>query len=171
MRLKWICLFAVFIIVIFCVLPASNYAVQDMENPCFFCHADLFFELKDGTHEKSGIDCFACHGESKEHAIAEDNRIKPEKIFTRSDAAEFCGNCHDKELKDFSLSTHFKSITKNVPTCIDCHKGHEFEKKIDRKICLICHGNNSDRNKSSLIICEDDIKMYQVHSLGKIKNN
>ncbi len=172
MRLKWIFLFVVFIVVIFCILPVSNYAVQDMENPCFFCHADLFFEVQDGAHEKNGIDCFACHGESKEHAIAEDNRIKPEKIFNRSDAAEFCGDCHDKELKDFSLSIHAKGINKikNVPTCIDCHNGHQFEKKIDNKKCLGCHGEKLEKDKSVIKICEDEIKLYQVHSLKKIEN-
>ena len=172
MRLKRICLFAVFIIVIFYMLPVSNYAVQDMESPCFFCHADLFFEIKDGAHEKNGIDCFACHGESKEHAMAEDNRIKPDKIFNRSDAAEFCGNCHDKELKDYSLSTHAKGINKikNVPTCMDCHKEHQFEKKIDRKICSGCHGDNSKKNKLAKNICKDEIKLYQVHSLKKTEN-
>ena len=173
MRLKWIYLFPVFIIVIFCILPVSNYAVQDMENPCFFCHADLFFEVQDGAHEKNGVDCSSCHGESKEHNNAEDNSIKPDILINKSAAAEFCGDCHDKELKDFSLSTHAKGIgtIKNIPTCLDCHNGHQFEKKIDYNKCLECHGENLEIDNPVVEISENDIKLYQVHSLKRIENN
>jgi len=173
MRLKWIYLFPVFIILIFCILPVSNYAVQDMENPCFFCHADLFFELQDGAHERNGLDCSSCHGESKEHNNAEDNSIKPDKLIKKSDAAEFCGGCHDTELKDYSQSTHAKSMGKieNTPTCTDCHIGHQFEKKIDHEKCLECHGGLKDSDHPVTEISVSEIVLYQAHSLMKTGNN
>lgn len=172
MRLKWLGLPVVLIIVFFCILPVSNYAVQDMEHPCFFCHADLFFEMQDGAHEKNGVDCYACHGESKEHNNAEDNSIKPDRIIHMSDAAEFCGGCHDKELKDFSQSTHARGIGKinNIPTCTDCHNGHLFEKKIDHNKCLECHGVELEIENPVTKISVDEIELYQVHSLERIES-
>jgi hypothetical protein len=167
---RWIYLFGVFIILIFCISPVSNYAVaQDIENPCFFCHADLFFEIKEGVHEKNGIDCFACHGKSKEHAIAEDNRIKPETVIDSSNSVAFCGDCHNNELMDFSLSLHAKNTNnaEKVLTCLNCHEGHRFDLKINQTVCIGCHGDNSENNKSDLKIREDEIKLYQVHSLKK----
>ncbi len=157
---------------VLCILPVSNYAVQDMDSPCFFCHADLFFEVQDGAHEINGIDCFICHGKSVEHNNAEDNSIKPDRVVKKADAAEFCGDCHNKELKDFSLSLHAKGFGKieNVPVCIDCHNGHLFEEKIDNKKCLECHGEELEKDKSMMEIDEDEIKLYQAHSLKKVKN-
>ena len=161
-------------VILFCSLSDSNFAFQDTENPCFFCHADLFFEAKDGTHEQNGIDCIACHGKSEEHTFAEDNRIKPDKIYKRSDIDEFCGNCHNNELEDYQKSSHKKEVNEkneNAPTCSTCHEGHNFEKKINQNTCLKCHGSGYEKENSVRSICEMEIMLYQVHSLKKIKDN
>jgi hypothetical protein len=144
-----------------------------MENPCFFCHADLFFEAQDGAHEKNGVDCASCHGQSKEHNNAEDNSIKPDRVIKKTDAAGFCGGCHETELKDYSQSTHARGmgIIENTPTCTDCHKGHLFEKEINHEMCLDCHGGQLESNNPVTEISVNEIVLYQAHSLKKTGEN
>jgi len=134
---------------IFCILPVLNFALQDMESPCFFCRADLIFETRDSVHTKNGIDCISCHGRSVDHTFAEDNSVKPEKIFKKKDVAKFCGSCHDDELKIFLKGQHNKEV-ENSPTCSTCHKSHRFENnKETKEVCVTCHGNNSKENEST----------------------
>ncbi len=45
------------------------------------------------------------------------------------------------------------------------------EKKIDNEKCLGCHGDKLEKDKSVIEICENEIKLYQVHSLKKTENN
>lgn len=154
------------------VVSVSGFVLQDTESPCFYCHADLFFETQDGIHEQNGINCVSCHGKSEEHTLAEDNRIKPEKIYKKAEIANFCGECHNDELKDYTLSIHSTIDSSNaivMPTCSDCHKGHKFEKKISTECCLLCHGDDSKARESTSAdkITQEEINHYQVHSLKK----
>lgn len=173
--LYWRRIFSLTIIICFTVfiLFISNFAKQDTENPCFFCHADLVYETKEGIHTKNSIDCIACHGISMEHTFTEDNSKKPEKIYQKSDISDFCGNCHNDELEDFQKSIHYIGVNqknKNYPTCSTCHEKHRFEnKKNIMKNCLVCHDSNSNESKSIVKISEKKLNLYQIHSLIKLE--
>jgi hypothetical protein len=172
---KWFFKFLIlaFIVSLFFLMDELSFAVQKAESPCFFCHADLIIETQDGVHIKIGLDCIMCHGKSDGHTFAEDNRVKPDKVFRKLDVDKFCGDCHKNELKDFQLSNHNKGVRegiKNSPTCSNCHKGHKFENKIDRNICLDCH-NDSKKSSSIGKNIKEKLMLYNVHSLKELKNH
>ena len=101
-------LFALFLLL--AVIPAIDanfiFSNQDAEDPCYFCHVDLIFKMKDGPHESAGVFCRECHGESNDHVFVEDNSIKPDKVIKRNDAGGFCGSCHESEYHNYQLSPH-----------------------------------------------------------------
>ena len=71
---------------------------------CAACHYAFSEEKLALTHEKAGIGCERCHGESERHRSDEDNVTPPEIMYPRN---------------------------KIIPTCMMCHPRHEIE-HVDR---------------------------------------
>lgn len=104
---------------------------------CKTCH-DKVKSLENSVHKNK--DCSSCHNPHTQ---------KPMKEL-KANNTSLCLDCHNnKNVKDFTTSTHFK---KNIG-CDGCHKsGHEVQKigKNDiQNVCGKCHGNNQkDFNNS-----------------------
>jgi len=124
------------------------------QNACIVCHAQLDGELAAPTakfatdvHAIAGLGCEACHGGDASAAMADDptGSMDPKRGFrprpTRTQVAEFCGNCHSDaaymkrfspqaridQLAEYRTSTHGKKNAAGDPvpaTCIDCHGVH-----------------------------------------------
>lgn len=71
---------------------------------CAACHYDFAEEKLAVTHQKAGIGCERCHGESERHRSDEDNVTPPEIMYPKN---------------------------KIIPTCMMCHPRHEIE-HVDR---------------------------------------
>jgi len=67
---------------------------------CAACHYAFDEEELARTHQKAGIGCERCHGESERHRSDEDNVTPPEIMYPRN---------------------------KIIPTCMMCHPRHEIE--------------------------------------------
>lgn len=176
MKLKFFNAFVVFIFVLSLIAMAidthSVSSNQDAENPCYFCHVDLIFEMKDGPHEGAGILCSECHGESAGHVFAEDNSVKPDRVIKPSEAGNFCGSCHETEFGDLQSSSHSSKTEKEgtiQPTCISCHSAHGYRgKETILEGCIECHGFENDKKNDSIhrLINRDSL-LFNFHSLKK----
>ncbi len=125
---------------------------------CSKCHADsskysgnveLVAHYKHSLHftkkDKNGqpaASCADCHGSHKIMSAAE-----PESQIYRAKVADTCGQCHEKESKEYASSIHAEGVKKGYdesPTCTYCHNPHEVEKPVYTKkqvnqLCLSCH--------------------------------
>jgi hypothetical protein len=89
---------------------------------CFVCHANYEQEKLTKGHQRAGVGCENCHGQSVKHSGDEDGLTPPDKMYARSQVTEFCITCHEKgtllkrdEHKDFFRELQAES------TCDDCH--------------------------------------------------
>ncbi len=125
---------------------------------CSRCHADsskyhgnvkLVNDYMHSTHYlKKGKDgqpvasCADCHGS---HKVL--NAANPESTIFRTNVSNTCGQCHEKESKEYNESIHAEGVNKGYdesPTCTYCHNPHEvqspaFTKKQVSDLCLSCH--------------------------------
>jgi Cytochrome c554 and c-prime len=168
-------LFALFLLLAVILAIDTNFIFsnQDAEDPCYFCHVDLIFEMKDGPHESAGIFCRECHGESDDHVFVEDNSIKPDKVIKLSDTGEFCGSCHENEYRNYQLSSHSGGTQregKKSPTCTTCHSAHgKKSKKMILDDCIECHCFEGDKQDDETVhrINKSELLLYNFHSLQK----
>ena len=63
---------------------------------CAACHYAFGEELLASTHEKAGIGCERCHGESERHRSDEDNVTPPEIMFPKNKINPTCMMCHPR---------------------------------------------------------------------------
>ena len=118
---------------------------QDKEEPkteifvantfCGACHYGFGDEKLARTHERAGIGCERCHGESERHRSDEDNITPPEIMYPKDKINPTCMMCHPRaEIKHVShhqpllagAETIFDKST-NQNNCTDCHaKDHRI---------------------------------------------
>ena len=68
-------------------------------NPfCYACHADFEGEELVAGHEKAGIGCERCHGESERHRSDEANITPPELMYPRAHIDPTCMMCHPRDM-------------------------------------------------------------------------
>ena len=102
------------------LLLAAGAHAQDQQKQlkstgsCSRCHVASVLEWSVSKHEKLGIGCIACHGESKGHIVDERNNIKPERIPRASAIAGLCATCHGDGCPK----------TKQKAGCQTCHHAH-----------------------------------------------
>ena len=101
---------------------------------CLVCHLDFKTELLTAQHEKAGIGCTTCHGESLAHGDDEFNIITPDVSFGRAEIDPFCKTCHQAK-KDSQVYAAFLKkwrdkrrpngrIISEESVCTDCHGNH-----------------------------------------------
>jgi hypothetical protein len=105
---------------------------------CSACHYGFSDEELALTHEKAGIGCERCHGESERHRSDEDNITPPEIMYPRAKINPTCMMCHPRhEIKHVvrhkellsGAKTVFDSVDEdsNQIYCTDCHaKDHRI---------------------------------------------
>jgi len=106
---------------------------------CAACHYGFSDEDLAKTHEKAGIGCERCHGESERHRSDEDNITPPEMMYPKERIMPTCMMCHPRhEIEHVSLhqqllagaKTIFDSDDDDAPqiTCTFCHaKKHHIK--------------------------------------------
>jgi hypothetical protein len=96
---------------------------------CAACHYGFGNEELARTHERAGIGCERCHGESERHRSDEDNMTPPEIMYPKERINPTCMMCHPRaEIKHVS---HHKVVLAGAETifddsskksyCTDCH--------------------------------------------------
>jgi hypothetical protein len=107
-------------------------------NPfCKACHFDFDEEKLAKTHERAGIGCERCHGESLRHRSDEANVTPPEIMYPKERINPTCMMCHPRQaiqqvekhrpILEAGLSI-FEQATPAGPDakkyCTDCHGAH-----------------------------------------------
>lgn len=91
---------------------------------CSTCHVDVEILTKGSKHLLVGIGCADCHGKSERHILDENNKVKPDRVFSRADINSFCDGCHECALP----------AEKRPPpkVCTDCHPAHSTSTVTER---------------------------------------
>lgn len=160
-------------------------------NTCVGCHADVTAKHPDDNLPLQPVHCALCHERQTEsynasvhgialknghrdaatcrdchdsHDLISNNSPTSPLYFTRQ--AETCGQCHDKEVRDWSASVHGRSMAagkRDAPTCTDCHSEHKIvslrnSTKISEDVCSRCHA--SERLNTKYNLPDDRVKTF-----------
>jgi len=99
---------------------------------CSACHYGFSDEELARTHEKAGIGCERCHGESERHRSDENNITPPEIMYTKAKINPTCMMCHPRhEISNVASHNELLAGAKTVFDsadeggdqiyCTDCH--------------------------------------------------
>jgi hypothetical protein len=90
---------------------------------CYVCHLNYDGEQLALDHERAGIGCTECHGQSLDHCNDENNITPPDVMYPRAKINSSCMSCHPKD-KIGHEDAH-RSILSGATTqqkhCPDCH--------------------------------------------------
>jgi hypothetical protein len=112
---------------------------------CGACHYGFAEENLARIHERAGIGCERCHGESERHRSDENNVTPPEIMYPRDKIIPTCMICHPRQeirrisahealLAGAKTSLDSASESDARPTvCTDCHaKEHHIKVRVIR---------------------------------------
>ena len=107
--------------------PADN-------SHCLVCHLDFKKEEISAEHEKEGVGCNSCHGESLAHGDDEFNITTPDVTYGRVEIAPLCTKCHKTHDKGRKYQAFLKKwederrpngrMISAASVCTDCHGNH-----------------------------------------------
>ncbi|MCC6858142.1 MAG: hypothetical protein IT158_06270 [Bryobacterales bacterium] len=112
---------------------------QSPSQACSFCHLKIYLDCQRTGHEKHRVACQGCHGQSTGHRNAEDNSVKPDRLFTPAASPGLCMGCHPGV--PFKNRPHAAALARGRgPGCTTCHGAHGlFPLARRERACLHCH--------------------------------
>jgi len=108
---------------------------------CSACHYAFGDEELALNHERVGIGCERCHGESERHRSDEDNITPPEIMYPKAKINPTCMMCHPR-VKIKHVSDH-ASLLAGAETIFDKDTD---ESNGQKKYCTDCHGKEHRMN-------------------------
>ena len=118
----WLLLFVVAALaVLLASCPRHNPGPCQAATPsgCTICHEDVAVAFQGSKHRRKGIECTRCHGVSRAHIEDENNKVKPDRVFSRYEIDRWCDGCHFGSCKHAEVTTG-----RGRRTCADCHGAH-----------------------------------------------
>ncbi len=125
---------------------------------------------------KKGASCTDCHNHHTiQPAKFENSTVK------RSAITKMCSNCHEKQSRDYLISSHGQALehgSYDVPNCTSCHGDHDMVSIKGRKdiqwisfqqcVCMNCHEN--DRMMARYGLDTVPVKSYKkdYHGLARM---
>jgi hydroxylamine dehydrogenase len=83
--------------------------ITNDSQPCFDCHKEknpgLVAQWKNSAHYNVKVGCYECHKASKDD-VDSFLHSEPETYISIIVSPKDCSNCHEEEVKEFSLSSH-----------------------------------------------------------------
>ncbi len=140
---------------------------------------DQFWKSVHGKRLKAGDPkaprCQTCHGG---HNVFKPGN--PKSTVYKKNIPATCGQCHKKELHDYSGSVHGVAILQkgilNVPVCTDCHGKHDVyssnmsvshtSKQNVPDTCKSCHDNYSLMRKFKMSTEQADTYSRSFHGIA-----
>lgn len=98
---------------------------------CLVCHANFKAEKLSSKHQKGGIGCAKCHGDSDSHSADEDGLTPPEIMFSKDQIAGACVKCHE-EPKLREVEEHEPVFAMEIAKrklCTECHGEHRMAQR------------------------------------------
>ena len=102
---------------------------------CSACHYGFSDEELARTHEKAGVGCERCHGESERHRSDENNITPPEIMYPKAKINPTCMMCHPRH--EIRHVEHHKALLAGAKTVFD--SADEGGKQI---YCTDCHAKD-----------------------------
>jgi hypothetical protein len=91
---------------------------------CLVCHVNFKMEKLAAVHQKIGVGCANCHGDSDRHSADEDGVTPPEIMFAKDKINSACMMCHE-EPKMRATAKHADAAFKQK-NCAECHGEHRM---------------------------------------------
>ena len=90
---------------------------------CYVCHLNYDGEQLTLDHERTGIACTKCHGQSLDHCNDENNITPPDIMYPKAKINSSCMNCHprDKIGHEDAHQAVLSGATTQQKQCTDCH--------------------------------------------------
>ena len=111
---------------------------------CAACHYAFGEEKLARTHEKAGIGCERCHGESERHRSDEDNVTPPEIMFPKDKIIPTCMMCHPRhEIKHVKRHQRLLAGAKTIFDSDSETKGRQI-------YCTSCHAKEHRINARTI---------------------
>lgn len=122
---------------------------------CLVCHANYEEEKLVKGHQRVGVGCEQCHGQSVKHSGDEDGVTPPEKMFLKSEITPFCMSCHERgKLAKRDDHQDFFRASDPGETCGSCH-AEEHRLKVRTRIW---------DKKTGKLVKDDGVRMMQKNS-------
>ena len=102
---------------------------------CAACHYAFDEEELARTHQKAGIGCERCHGESERHRSDEDNITPPEIMYPKAKINPTCMMCHPRH--EIRYVEHHKTLLAGAKTVFD-----SADEDGDQMYCTDCHAKH-----------------------------
>jgi len=102
---------------------------------CSACHYGFSDEELARTHEKAGIGCERCHGESERHRSDENNITPPEIMYPRARINPTCMMCHPRH--EIRHVAHHKELLAGARTVFD-----SANEDVSQIYCTDCHARD-----------------------------
>jgi len=127
--------------------PAAS-STGFVANPfCIACHADFQEEKLALRHERAGIGCERCHGESDRHRSNEANLTPPEIMYPRAKINPTCMMCHPRDQIN-RVDQHAVTLAGAQTVLNDA--GEAAQTKDHKKVCTSCHGEHHQMNRRTI---------------------
>ncbi len=117
-------------------VPAATASTQPAgpadNSYCLTCHMNMNEDLTK-QHQKVGIGCANCHGESDKHSSDENNITPPDVMYPASKIYGACVKCHEEE-KLIKRAEHDPMFIprKREQSCTECHGKHKMSVRTRR---------------------------------------
>ena len=98
---------------------------------CYVCHVNFQKEELAQNHQKHGVGCATCHGESDRHSADEDGLTAPDIMYAKEKILDACTKCHALT-KLRAVDEHDAAFTKDptkLKVCTDCHGKHRMAQR------------------------------------------
>jgi len=97
---------------------------------CYVCHINYREEKLASRHDKAGVRCATCHGDSENHSSDEDGLTPPEIMVPRDRVNLSCMTCHPAA--KLAPRKEHAEVLAPAPAvkvlCTDCHgQGHRLK--------------------------------------------
>jgi len=96
---------------------------------CYECHIDFKGEGLTTTHQRAGVTCVRCHGQSKPHMEDEVRKTPPDALFRGPATKVFCLTCHLADYAREKLHAPEEARAKaggKPRSCTECHGEHRI---------------------------------------------
>lgn len=107
---------------------------------CAACHYGFMDEALASTHEKAGIGCERCHGESERHRSDEDNITPPEIMYPKNKINPTCMMCHPRH--EIRNVTSHEPLLSGAKTIFDSDSNNDG----GQLYCTTCHAKEHHIN-------------------------
>lgn len=110
---------------------------------CSVCHYGFSDEKLASTHEKAGIGCERCHGESERHRSDEKNITPPEIMYPKARINPTCMMCHPRH--EIRHVVNHKTLLEGAKTVFDSANEND-----NQMYCTGCHAPEHRMNMRTI---------------------